>query len=341
MKSLKAQQLSPTLLAAAVAMSVSTVASAHHSAAAFNTEVETTITGTVTEYSFRNPHVYLTLSVKKEDGSTVTTEVEAGAGSVLSPLGFTRDAVKVGDVVTVHGNPGRRTPDELLLGKELYKEDGTYFPLNISSRSVYTETDAVATSVAGTWFPPRTSFFGFLGGAGKWPVNEAGRAAMASSTSVPTPQKDCQPIGEPALLFYPVAISIETFDDRVEMKIDWLDSERTIWLDGREHPAASETFPHGHSVGHFEGKVLVVDSTNFAPNPIGFSMALPSGTGKHLVERFEVNADGKGMTYSGTMEDPQYLTAAAEWTGTWQYRPEMEHSNETCDLDIARKFLDD
>src|SRR5688572_30358851 len=127
MKSLKVQQLLPTLLGAAIAMSAGTAANAHHSAAAFNTEVETTITGTVKEYSFRNPHVYMTLEVKKEDGSTVTTEVEAGAGSVLSPLGFTRDAVKVGDVVAVHGNPGRRTPDELLLGRGRFKADGNYY----------------------------------------------------------------------------------------------------------------------------------------------------------------------------------------------------------------------
>lgn len=330
-----------TLLGAAVAAACTTTVLAHHSAAAFNTDIEATIRGTVTEYSFRNPHVYMTLSVKKEDGSTVSTEVEAGAGSVLSPLGFTRDAIKVGDVVSVVGNPAKREPDKLFLGRELYREDGTYFPLNISSRSVYNESNAVATSIAGTWFPPRTSFFGFLGGQQKWALTDAGKAAAQQSASLPTPQKDCQPIGEPALLFYPVANVIEVFSDRVEMHIDWLDSERTIWLDGRAHPPASETFPHGHSIGHFEGTTLVVDSTNFAPNPIGFSTSLPSGTGKHLIERFTISEDGKSMVYSGTMEDPQYLSAPAQWSGTWQYRPEMQASNEKCDIEVAQKFLDD
>lgn len=328
-------------LAAAVTACCSTAVLAHHSAAAFNTDVESTITGTVTEYSFRNPHVYMTLSVKKEDGSTITTEVEAGAGSVLSPLGFNRDAVKVGDVVSVVGNPGKREPEKLFLGRELYKEDGSYFPLNISSRSIYVDATEAATSIAGTWFPPRTSFFGFLGGQRGWPVTDAAKSAAALAASLPTPQKDCQPIGEPALLFYPVANEIEVFADRVEMHIDWLDSERTIWLDGRAHPPATETFPHGHSVGHFEGTTLVVDSANFAPNPIGFSTTMPSGSGKHLIERFEISADGKGMVYSGTMEDPEYLKAATQWSGTWQYQPAMKRSNEKCDLDTARKFLDD
>ena len=158
---------------------------------------------------------------------------------------------KVGDVVSVVGNPGKREPDKLLLGRELFKEDGTYLPLNISSRSIYTETTATATSIAGTWFPPRTSFFSFLGGQQKWQISDAGKAAIQQSASLPTPQKDCQPIGEPALLFYPVANVIEVFDNRVEMHIDWLDSERTVWLDGRAHPSPDQTFPHGHSVGRF------------------------------------------------------------------------------------------
>jgi len=329
------------LLGCAIAAVLVTPVQAHHSAAAFNTDTEVTVTGVVTAYSFRNPHVYMSMEVTKEDGSKIVTEVEAGAASVIGPLGFTRDSVKVGDVVSVHGNPGRRDPDGLLLGRELYKADGTYYPLNISSRPTNQQTDQVATSIEGTWFSPRTSFFAFLGSANSWKVTEAGRAAMASQAQMATPQKDCIPIGEPALMFYPVATVIDVQDDRVNMQIDWLDSERTIWLDGREHPAASETSLHGHSIGHWEGAALVVDTRNFSPNPIGFSTSLPSGNGKHLRERFEVSADGKQMLYSGVMEDPEYLAEPVEWSGTWEYRPEMQVSNETCDIETAQRFLDD
>jgi hypothetical protein len=314
---------------------------AHHSAAAFDTSKEVTVTGTVTQYSFRNPHVYMTLDVKQDDGSVVEMEVEAGAGSVISPLGFNRDSVKIGEVVNVVGNPGRRQPDALMLGKELYKQDGTYFPLHINSRSIYEESAETATGVAGTWFPPRASFFGILGSIGQWNVTEKGKAAIAAASGAATPQKDCMPLGEPALMFYPVASTITVYDDRVEMKIDWLDSERTVWLDGREHPPASETFQHGHSIGHFEGSVLVVDSANFSYNPIGLSTTLPSGTGKHLEERYEVSADGKTLVYSGRVEDPEYLVEPAEWSFNWLYRPAMQHSNERCDIETAQKFLDD
>jgi hypothetical protein len=333
--------MSRTILTAAVAAAFIQPVYAHHSAAAFNTDSEVTVTGVVTQYSFRNPHVYMTMEVTKEDGSKVSTEVEAGAASVIGPLGFTRDSVKIGDTVTVHGNPGRNKPEALLLGRELYKADGSYYPLNISSRATNEQSDAVATSIEGTWFAPRTAFFAFLGSANGWQITEAGRAAMAAAGGVATPQKDCIPIGEPAVMFYPVATKIDVQDDRVDMYVDWLDTERTIWLDGRAHPPATETFQHGHSVGHFDGKALVVDSANFAANPIGFSMSLPSGTGKHLTERFEVSPDGKQLVYSGTMEDPEFLSAPYSWSGMLQYRPEMELSNEVCDLEAAQRFLDD
>ncbi|MDR0781293.1 MAG: hypothetical protein LBF16_11475 [Pseudomonadales bacterium] len=333
--------LLPTLLSTAVIVSLSSGASAHHSAAAYDTRQEVTITGTVTSYSFRNPHVYMELERKLENGKTVKTEIEAGAPSVIGPLGFTRDAVKVGDVVNIVGNPGRNNPETGVLGRELYKTDGTYFPLNISSRPVDVEVTETAKGIAGTWFSPNSSFFAVLGGARNWAVTDKGRASMTANGETPTPQKDCIPLGEPALMFYPVAKVIEVFDDRVEMHIDWLDSERVVWLDGREHPPASEISLHGHSVGHFEGpNVLIVDSANFSFNPIGFSTSLSSGPGKHLTERYEVSADGKHLTYSGTMVDPEYLAEAATWTGTWDYRPDMKVSNEKCDISTAQRFLE-
>jgi len=329
------------VFACILCLSLAAPALAHHSAAAYNTQQELRVTGTITEYRFRNPHVYMTLQVKKDDGSTVLMEVEAGAASVLNPLGFNKDSVTVGDVVTIAGNPGRNNPDKSMLGKDLYKKDGAYFPLNIASRSVYTAKDEVATSIAGTWFAPRTEFNAFLGGARNWSVTDKGKAASAVVDPKATTQKDCIPIGAPALMFYPVANTITVQKDRVVMKVDWLDSERIVYLDGRKHPAASETSLHGHSVGRWEGDTLVIDTTNFKEHAMGLTMSLPSSTQKHLVERLRLAQDGKGLIYSGVIEDPVYLAKPVEWSGQWMYRPGMPHSNEKCDLEVARKFLRD
>jgi len=213
--------------------------------------------------------------------------------------------------------------------------------LNIASRSVYAGRTETATTIAGTWFAPRTEFNGFLGGVSKWPVTEKGIAAIANVGPTSTTQKDCIPVGAHVLMFYPVANTITVQRDRVVMKVDWMDAERVVYLDGRRHPPASETFLHGHSVGRFEGGTLVVDTTNFTDHPMGLSMSLPSSTRKRLTERFRLGDDRKSLIYSGAIEDPVYLTRPVEWSGQWLYRPNMPHSNEKCDVEVARQFLDD
>jgi hypothetical protein len=103
----------------------------------------------------------------------------------------------------------------------------------------------------------------------------------------------------------------------------------------------SQTFLHGHSVGKWEGKTLVVETTNFKEHAQGLSTSLPSSTQKKLTERFAVGEDGKSLTYSGTIEDAVYLAQPAQWTGKWEYRPGMPHSNQKCDVELARRFLKD
>ena len=301
-------------LACFVFLTVARSAPAHHSAAAFDTQRETKATGTITEYRYRNPHVYITLQVKSPDGSTVAVEVEVGAASVLNGLGFNRDSVAVGDVVTIVGNPARNNSGRLILGRELYKRDGTYYPLNINSRSVYAAKSEVAASIAGTWFSPQNEFYGFMGGLKSWPLTEKGRAALANVDPKATTQKDCVPVGAPTLMFYPVANTITVQRDRVVMKIDWMEAERTIFLDGRRHPPANETFLHGHSVGRWEGDTLVVETTNFS-DQIHFDGQLKfSGTSKelHVTERFTLTGEDS-IRYEFTVDDPK--TWVRPWSG--------------------------
>src|SRR5207247_9744528 len=166
------------------------------------------------------------------------------------------------------------------------KSYGAYYSVNIAVRSIYTARNEIATSIAGTWFSPRTEFNAFLGGARNWPVTEKGKAAMANVDPKATTQKDCIPIGAPALMFYPLADTITVQRDRVVMKVDWMDSERVIYVDGRKHPPAGETFLHGHSVGRWEGNILVVDTANFKEHTMGLSNSLTSSTEKRLTEGF-------------------------------------------------------
>ena len=52
-------------LVCSVSLALAAPAVAHHSAAAFDTRQEVTVTGTVTAYAFRNPHVYLVVQIQR------------------------------------------------------------------------------------------------------------------------------------------------------------------------------------------------------------------------------------------------------------------------------------
>lgn len=332
-------------LALVSAMGAAAAAHAHHSAAQFDTTAQVSIEGTVSKYAWRNPHVYMALQVRGADGAVVEQEIEAGASSVLLPLGLTPDSVAVGERVTIKGNPSRRGPGHMVLGRELVKADGTVLPLNIGSTSRRAApTNVSASSIEGTWFSPLAGFRGFrdFNGQTKWQLTEKGRAAIAQFDSRDTAHADCIPVTPPSLMLYPVATTVDVQEDKVVFRVDWMKSERIAYLDGRIHPQDAERTLHGHSIGHWEGATLVVDTMQFADHREGNAMGgLASGAGKHLIERFSLADDHRHLRYEITLEDPEYLAAPVMHVAELEYRPDLVPTGLACDLEVAQRFLQD
>ena len=102
----RAKQLAFTgLLTAALALTSSSPAWSHHSHAMFDHDKEVTITGTVSQWIFRNPHVFLYVDGKAESGETVTYTVEMSNITNMLKVGFTATTFKAGDKVTVTMHP--------------------------------------------------------------------------------------------------------------------------------------------------------------------------------------------------------------------------------------------
>ena len=86
----------------------SPLANAHHSFAAhFVTDKRVTISGVVSEYSFRNPHALIYVDVSDADGNAQRWRVETNSPSIMRRRGWSPDVIQVGDEVTIEGYPTR------------------------------------------------------------------------------------------------------------------------------------------------------------------------------------------------------------------------------------------
>jgi hypothetical protein len=77
--------------------------SAHHGQAGYNTTEKVTVSGTVTEFQFVNPHSIVSLDVKDDKGETQAWQGELTSPNHLIRAGWTSTALKAGDQVTMAG----------------------------------------------------------------------------------------------------------------------------------------------------------------------------------------------------------------------------------------------
>jgi len=74
---------------------------AHHGNAAYDDKNPITIKGTVTEFAWTNPHVQIYLDVKDDKGAVAHWGVETYSPGKLVRAGWSKDAVKAGDLVSI------------------------------------------------------------------------------------------------------------------------------------------------------------------------------------------------------------------------------------------------
>ena len=81
-------------------------ASAHHSFAMFDAQKEVTLSGTVKEFEWTNPHSWLRVTVNDpKTGKPVLWALELSSPARLTTMGMHADTVKAGDVVSVTFHP--------------------------------------------------------------------------------------------------------------------------------------------------------------------------------------------------------------------------------------------
>jgi hypothetical protein len=95
------------VLASGVLVVASGAAMAHHSFAMFDQNHPIELEGVVQEFMYTNPHSYILLEVKGQDGGIVVWNLEGRAPSLLARDGWSRQSLKPGDNVVMTFDPLR------------------------------------------------------------------------------------------------------------------------------------------------------------------------------------------------------------------------------------------
>ena len=81
---------------------------AHHSPAShYDLNEMITVKGVVTKFKLINPHARIYFDVTGDNGEVQKWLAEGNAAAILKRRGWTKDILKVGDVITISGNPAR------------------------------------------------------------------------------------------------------------------------------------------------------------------------------------------------------------------------------------------
>jgi hypothetical protein len=343
--------LSRLLFIALAGLLGSTTTFAHHGAPGYDFSKALNLEGRIVEIQWKNPHVYFTIDTgtKGADSRPRILEIECASPGQLVAFGTPRAMLKPGTHVKVLAFARLKDPDGAnYKGATVTPPSGSVYFLENSNRRTLVQETIAAQALAGKWVPASVSNFGEYTtaeakargtrGADAEVATKAQAAIDAAGNAGAT---SCAKLAADSVPFLTAAggglRTIEISDKSVAMRIENSNDvlKRVIDLTQTAHPAKITPTPNGRSIGHWEGKTLVIDTVGFTPTP-----TFPAqGAHKHLVERLTLTDDRRHIQYEFTVEDPDYYPVPFHFSMQWTYRPDLEFSGAACDDKVARKYL--
>ncbi len=125
---------------------------------------------------------------------------------------------------------------------------------------------------------------------------------MHSRQSKDDPEANCLPFGVPRSAPYPWRI-VQTPTHYFVLYEGNIHSYRQIFMDGRPHPEDPDPTWYGHSIGHWEGKTLVVDTVGYNDKFWFDYLGHPHTEKLHTIERY-TRTDLGNMSIEVTIDDP-------------------------------------
>ena len=312
---------------------------AHHSHTGFDLDRVVAFQGTVVEFEWTNPHVYLTIA----DESGAEWLIETDPTPVMSRSGWTKDSFSPGDAVAVRANPDRRVGETHGLLLSIETADGlSMSSWNTSGQDTHDGPTGRATSLDGVWQGERSSLKNFVGAMSEHPLTAKGQLARDAYSQVLNPTLECITWPTPFILSAYLYLSeIELGEEEIIFRNEFYGTERTIYMDSDFSVHPNKRTLQGTSIGRWEGDSLVVETRNFSNHrsPYGSATGIPSGADKYVVERYSLSEDGTEAFVEIYLEDPEYLAEPVTASFVWKYSPHFEMLQLDCDVGVATRFI--
>jgi hypothetical protein len=142
------------------------------------------------------------------------------------------------------------------------------------------------------------------------PLTEAGEAAIAGLdfSTGDNPRLRCAPTNILFDWYFEMDVNrIVQQGSEIQMLYGSMGIERTIHLDQTEHPADIEPSVAGHSIGHWDNDVLIVDTVGFLPGILNADGRVPHSGQLHVVEHFSLAPGETALRREYVAEDPGFF----------------------------------
>lgn len=131
------------------------------------------------------------------------------------------------------------------------------------------------------------------------------------------PLQLCQLVGTPHVLLLREPLFFLQEPKMVTMIYQRDQQMRRVYL-REDHPKDAPPTPYGHSIGHYEGDTLVVDTVGMTADAMIDYFGTPATERMRVVERYRLIDNGHTLEARFTVEDP--VTFTTPWSGIQRYR---------------------
>jgi hypothetical protein len=303
-----------------VVLIVASNAAAHHSFSPhFDSSRKVHISGTIKSYEAKNPHSYLHINAVDENGRTREYVCESHGVTQLTRIGITPQLFKAGTKLNVTGSVSRHSP-YMCFFEIIELPDGRTMNVNGPGGAQRTPVQAKLPprqDVFGTWLlaPSRNR-----GAGGPQPMQlltPAGEKAVASYD----PFKDdpvfrCDPVAVQRVWQAPsTPLEIVRDGANVVLHHEWMDVRRVIHMNMKTHPKGGARSSLGHSIGHWEGDTLVIETGNYSAGVLEQYVEQRGQPTKGLlhsaslttVERLHVDPASQRLVVDVDVTDPEFF----------------------------------